>query len=486
VSLGQRSVTSATWNAIASVITTVVLFGRSVLLARMLPVEVFGIYAGAGAIVGLSVVVAHFGLGGAYIHRAPETEDEELAAAVYFTLTLVLTLAWAGLLAAGAWVFSSGQTRIALLMLTLTAGGMQLTGTPRVILTRRILHRRLAFLKMLSAGFTTLVAVVLAWRSVTLWALLATDIVSLALSILLLYVWRPVWRPRLVWSPRIMRYFLSFGSRNLLAAVLLRAQDQLDDLWTRYYLGATQLGFYSRAFTFATYPRHILAQPVNAVAAGTYAELKGQRRRLSEAFFRINALLVRSGFLLGGLLALLAPEFIRLLLGSKWLPMLGAFRLMLVYTLFDPIKSTVANLCIAVGNPTLVVRARFAQLLVLIVGLVTLGSRWGTVGVALAVDAMLVVGITILLWQVRAFVDFSLARLFAAPGLALVLGMLAAVSATHLPGVAGSDWRSGSVKLASFLIVYLVAWMSLEFRQFSQALSYATERVWRRDVPENE
>ena len=51
------------------------------------------------------------------------------------------------------------------------------------------------------------------------------------------------------------------------------------------------------------------------------------------------------------------------------MPMLDAFRLMLVFTLFDPIKITVANLFIAVGEPEKVVRTRFIQAAVLIAGL---------------------------------------------------------------------------------------------------------------------
>ena len=44
--------------------------------------------------------------------------------------------------------------------------------------------------------------------------------------------------------------------------------------------------------------------------------------------------LIQFAYLLGAvLLALVAPEFIRLALGAKWLPMLTAFRLMLVFTL---------------------------------------------------------------------------------------------------------------------------------------------------------
>jgi O-antigen/teichoic acid export membrane protein len=255
---------------------------------------------------------------------------------------------------------------------------------------------------------------------------------------------------------------LRFGSRSFTANVLQRALDKVDDLWTRLFLGTNAMGYYSRAYTFATYPRAILAMPVNAVASGTYAELKGQRRRLSQAFFRVNALLVRTGFFLAGIMALIAPEFIRLVLGPKWLPMLDPFRLMLAYTLLDPIKITVASVITVSGAPEKVVRARTIQLLILIAGLVTLGPRFGIVGVAVAVDAMLVVGILLLLREARRFVDFSSLRLFAVPALALSVGLLATQLALGATGVLQSDWIRAVVKIVVFSVLYGGILLSVE------------------------
>lgn len=470
MSLARRSVTSATWNSVASVTKVVVLFARYAILSRWLPVETFGVYAGANAIIGLTVIVATFGMGGAFLHRAPETEDEDRAAAVHLMLKLIFTLAWAGLMVAGTLLFATGDTRTTLLLLTATTAGIQLAQTPQLILIRRVVHRRLALLQLLNALLTTVVAVGLAWQGVKLWALLATDVVTMVLTVVMLYAWRPVWRPRLVWAPDVMRYFLRFGGQNFLGVALLRALDKVDDLWTRFYLGTTAMGYYSRAYKFATYPRSILAVPINTVAGGTYAELKGDRRRLSQAFFRVNAFLVRSGFFLAGLLALVAPEFIRLVLTDKWLPMLDAFRLMLIFTLLDPIKITVANLFIAVGHPKQVVRVRLVQLAVLVIGLFALGPVMGITGVALAVNGMLVVGIAILLWQARAYVDYSILKLFAVPSLALFSAMALALLALNLPGIPRSDWYTAGIKIGVFIVVYAGILAVLERENISMLL----------------
>lgn len=479
MNLAQRTITSVSWNVVANLAKIGVLFVRSILLARLLPVETFGVYALATSLVTFTLILPEFGLGGAFLHRSAETADEDAAAANHLALNSLLTLLWTLVMVAIVVVVTSGALRLALLVLTFCYAGLQLARTPQLILIRRVQHRRLALIDLSNALLTTAVALLLAWRGETLVALLATDVATLLVTAVGLYLWRPVWRPRLAWSPEVIRYYRRFGWRGLAANVLNEALDNIDDIWTGAYLGTTWLGFYSRAFTFATYPRRVLAFPVSTVAGGTYAELKERRLQLSQVFFRINALLVRSGFLFGGLLALIAPEFIHLLLGDKWLPMLTTFQLMLVFTLLDPLKATISSLFIAVGRPEQVIYSRLVQLVVMVAGLFLFGYFWGIVGVALAVDIMLLVGMGWLLRQARAFVDYSLRRLFLAPAVALALALLAASGLAYLvrwrPEMVDPAFITGIIKLVTFLGVYVGMLLLLErrallaiFLQFSQ------------------
>ncbi len=102
---------------------------------------------------------------------------------------------------------------------------------------------------------------------------------------------------------------------------------------------------------------------------------------------------------------------------------------MLVFTLFDPMKQTIASLFVAVGRPMTVVTVRLFQLAVMIAGLYLMGKRMGIAGVALAVDLMLVLGIMVVLWLARRYVDFSLKEMLMAPllgvgaGIGLTLGV---------------------------------------------------------------
>jgi len=254
-------------------------------------------------------------------------------------------------------------------------------------------------------------------------------------------------------------------------SALSEALDNVDDIWTGAALGPQALGLYSRAYTFATYPRRILAFPVNVVAGGTYAELKEERLALSQAFFRTNALLVRSGFLLGGGLVLVAPEFIRLALGARWLPMLPTFRLLAVFTLLDPIRVTVGQVFVAVGRVGPVVRVRLVQLAAMLLGLFWLGRLWGIVSVAVVVDGVLLLGLIPLLIMARAIVDFSTWRLFGPPLLALPAGAAAGLGAAWAvcrTGLCPNDWLTGAAKGVAFVAAFVAVLYALEGRQLTQ------------------
>jgi len=469
-SLSQRGLVSVTWNLLSNSSRIVISVIRSVLLARWLPVRIFGVYALASSIIGLTVTLPNFGMGGAFLHRTLETKDEEETAAAHFTLQTIFAAVWAMLLSGISYLFATGPLRVALLFLTATTFCRQLTQTPRLILIRRIKHRRLAILQIVNTAFITLVSLGLALRGIELWALLATDLVQVALTIIAFYMYRPVWRPRLAWSPKIIRYFLRFGSRNVWSILLAKALDRVDDLWTGYFLGKAELGFYSRAYRFATYPRQALAVPVNSIAGGVYAELKGDRLHLSQAFFRINAVLVRTGFFFAGLLMLIGPEFIEIVLGPKWLPMLNTFRLMLVFTLFDPIRATIDRVFIAVGEPGKLVKTKLIQMAVMIAGLFILGSYFNIDGVAIAVNMMLVVGIVILLWQAKAYVDFSAYKMFFFPGTAFAAAV-GTVFAVLKIGNASGVWQITVTKIFIFSATYFGILSIFEYRQIKDVIT---------------
>lgn len=468
--LARRSLRSVTWISLANLVSLPVNFVQAILLARLLAVEYFGIFAAMNSVVALSGIVFEFGLGNAFLHRSRETEDAESAAAVLFTLRLIFDTAWLVSFSLVAWVAFDGLSRLAALVLLASAFGSRLAATPRLLLVRRVEHRRLAILDLCANLGTTLVSLLVAFLSHSIWALLVSSLVAALIYLIGFYLIRPPWKPRLVNPFPALRYFLGFGGRNLANSLLDSAIENIDNLYAGYFLGSTFLGYYSRAFKFAIYPRTLLGTPLGPVALGAYTELKSDRPRLGRAFFLTNAFLVRGGFLLAGWLALIAPQFIRLLIGEKWLPMLDAFRLMLLFSLLDPIKNTIASVLVALGAPEKITRVRLVQLGVLLAGLFTLGSRLQIAGVALSLDLMILAGTALSLALVRRYIEVPYAKLFGAPALALGIAVGLALAALRLLAGGWPDLWSAALATLVFGTTYLAGLWALEGGQLRQWL----------------
>jgi O-antigen/teichoic acid export membrane protein len=477
MSLAQRSIRSATWNSFTNLIALPVNFIQSILLARLLPVEYFGIFAAMSSLISFSGTFFEFGFNNAYLHRSPEVMDEDQATSSLFTLRLVFDSVWLITLLLFAIFALDGVNRITLVVLASSGFLTRLTIAPRMLLVRRVQHRRNALLDLVVAFSTTLISVLVAFYTRSIWALLVSSIVAMVIGIIGFYFWKPIWKPGLRFEKPIIRYFMKFGSRNMVNNAFDSALDNVDNLWTSFYLGNLLLGYYSRAFKFAIYPRMVLSAPVNAVAVGTYSELKFDRHGLSRAFFQVNAFLIRAGFLLAGWLAMIAPHFIRLLIGERWLPMLDAFRLMLVFAMLDPIKVTISSVLMAVGAPQKITIVRVTQILVLAIGFFTLGFRYEIAGVALSMDLMVIIGTTLSLYFVHSYVDFSLTRLFSAPLVALLTGIGLNALLTSLWAFGDSDWLAFAVKTLLFGAVYFGMLIALEgrdlYKSFSEILDLA-------------
>lgn len=478
--LKKRSVDSLKWTVVSSVLRNFLGFAQNVILVRLLPVESFGIYAGAASVVIIASSIATFGLGSAYIHRSEETEDIENASAIHFTLQLMLNVIWTILMLAGGFLFidrNEAGLLTTYIVLTLTFTVYHLSLTPNLYLQRQVKFKRFAILGILTVIITFITTIPLALLKLPVWALLAPNIINSIMHIVVFYFWKPIWHPRLLWSVSGFKYFLGFGSNQVLARLLLNALDKGDELWAKIYLGSKQLGFYSRAYSFASFPSDFLSNPIKQVAGNTYAELKGDRKGLSEAFFETNSLIARGGFLIVGILALVAPEFIRIVMGENWIPMLTTFRLMLPFTMFDPMKQTMASLFTAVGKPGRIVEIRAIQLGVLLVSIFTLGLPFGIEGIAIAVDIMMIVGIVLTLIKVRPYVDVSIKDLFLYPFIALFLGILVSLLMGWIPGIAGNDWASGLIKAITFMIVFLLVLWRFEKKQLVHLMQIAKKYI---------
>jgi O-antigen/teichoic acid export membrane protein len=474
-SLPARVITSSFWAVGANVAVAGVVVARSIVLARLLRVETFGVYALAASIVAVTSALPRFGLGSALLHRSDETSDEQHAARIHFTLIAGFSSLWAVTQLTIASRFTSGMLWTSIAVLTLSRVALHLSSTPQILLERRVTHRPIAAVRFVSASASAAIAMILAVEGYEIAALLAVDVTLSVAALTYFYLWRPSFG----WHGPTVRYFLRFGSRSLAGNLLQESIVRADKLWIGVLMNRLALGLYSRAYAYSAASAGVLTRPLGRVSLGAYAELKDKRQELSRVVARTLGLVFRWTCMVTGVAMVAAPELVLLLIGSKWLPMVEPFRVLLVASVVHPINQSLSHLLVASGQPNRVMWIRLAQLAVLITALGLLGPRFGLVGIGVGVVANVACGLVLLLHSSRAHVDFSRKRVFVTPlvswGASIALALLVDYALVEMAALASGLVKS-SVFLGSFLVLLSLFEGPVLHRIIAESRAYLTPR----------
>ena len=126
----------------------------------------------------------------------------------------------------------------------------------------------------------------------------------------------------------------------------------------------------------------------------------------------------------------------------------------------------------AVRKPQDLIRSRSLQLLALAGGLLLFGPTMGIVGVAVAVNLALVVGLSVMIRSARPYVDFSLIRLLGVPSLGLLTGIGLTWILASLSWFTLETWQTGLVKAVVFSTSYCGLVGALEYRKLLEMAGY--------------
>src|SRR5208282_4672944 len=147
--------------------------------------------------------------------------------------------------------------------------------------------------------------------------------------------------------------------------------------------GAAPLGAYTIAWTLAHSPLEKLTTLVNRVTPSVYAKIQTDSEALRRYLRNITGGMALIIFPATIGMALVAPEFVPLVLGSKWSGVVAPLELLALHALIRSNVILLSPLLIVIGEERLVMWNSVMATIVLPVSFYAC-SRWGTVGIAAA------------------------------------------------------------------------------------------------------
>lgn len=469
-SLAAQAVHGSFYSLVASTITAALGLVRLILLQRLLSPEHFGLIAMALVYILWLNRLRGLGLNDALLHR--QNIDAGFMK-TYFTANLGLNALSCGLAIVLAPLIQRFHPHLAGLAIIIPFVAMAyfiagLSQVQETLLNKNLAYKKYAAVDVGAAIVMTLIAPMLAIYGWGIWALVAELFSGMVTRFLLTWSVFRQWRPRLGWDKSVARWLWGYGKPTWLAANLTYFLGHFDDYWVGASLGSAPLGYYSRAYEYALYPRRLLANPLVTVFVPIFARLQADRAQLSRAFYRSAHVIIRTGFLAAGLFALVMPEFIMFVIGEKWLPMLWTFRLMLIYTVLDPILMLIGNLMLATGQPQHLQQIRLVQAIFFLPAVIIGALLWDINGVAVAANLMLLVGAWRSYRPLRQTVDFSLSRLVIRPAIALALAWGIALTLEQI--VIAVWWQLLGLKLGVFLLLFGGFLLRFEWNEYHRGI----------------
>lgn len=380
--LAERTARGVAWVAGARLAIQVVQFGASLVLARLLLPSQYGLAAIAWTITSFAFLFNDMGIS-SWLVQTPKITARDAATAFYINagagvFLTVLLIALADPLAA---LF--GHPQLAGLLRIASVGfTVSLTAVPNALLERRLQFGKIAFVDIgaQTTGFTlSVVCAVLGAgaASLVIGPLAATGIASLASFIFAR--WVPTARP----SRASARKLITFGGHLTVYGIIGFWALNIDNLLIGRFVGASELGFYNRAYMLMLLPINQVGGALGRVLLPVLSAVRDDHARLRRAVLRVcrsNAVIL-CPLLIG--LACVAHNFILVLFGHRWL---GAVPLLAILSLSGPpqVVAGISGLvCQAAGKPRLLTTWGNLSSLSMIIAIVA-GLPWGAEGVCIA------------------------------------------------------------------------------------------------------
>lgn len=358
------------WKFLEQGASQIVQLAVSIILARLLGPDEYGIVAIVLTFINILAVVVQNGFATALIQRM-DVDEDDFNSVLYFNLVLsgilYLTIYILAPFIAGFYKYEiiSSVTRILSLMLFPSAV---------ISLQQAYVARKMEFSKLFVASFIAALisggsSIYLAYKGMGIWALVCQQMVYLLLlSILLMYSLS--WRIKFKFSLDRVKSFMDFGVKYLAAAVLDNVFNNLHSLVMAKVYSKASLANFNRGEQFPKLIVSNLSATVQAVLFPVMSAKQNDKKELRDLLERAISVSCYIVFpMMFGMMAV-ADTVILLFLGPAWEEAIGYVILMSMAYALWPIHMANLQAINALGRSDIFLKLELVKKLVSVIVLI--------------------------------------------------------------------------------------------------------------------
>jgi PST family polysaccharide transporter len=395
--LTQQTISGLLWQFLGTGVELLIRIAVLIVLTRLLTPAEFGVVAAATVLVSLTKILAQLGIAQSIV-QLPDLTDDEIRTGFAFSIWMGAALTAAMFFGAAPLAALFGIDGLQPVIAAFSASFLLAAPSivPFALLQRRRRYRAIAGVDAASFALGLgVIGVSLAVFRYGAWALVVGQLAQVGIRTVLLLVLQRHPKSLLVRVSRLGRMLTSgFGFTLGLFGNFVALN--MDNIIVGRLMGAGALGLYSRAYNFLMVPTMLFGTVVDKVLFPAMAHIQDDNARLSRAFRRAMAIVTMITLPVSVVLVVLAPEFVTVVLGSRWTGMIVPFQVLAATMLFRTSYKMSDSLARAKGavyprawRQWVYAAAVFAGALI--------GTRWGLAGVAVGVGAAIVLNFLLML-----------------------------------------------------------------------------------------
>lgn len=355
-SLKKKTITGLFWAFAERVGAQLVNFVVSIVLARILMPEEYGIIGIVLVFVNLCNVFVDSGFGKALIQKK-DADDLDFSSAFYFGLTLSVVL-YGILFCAAPWI--AALYDMELLSPVIRVMGLRLivaayNSVQKANVAREMQFKRFFFSTLGGTLISAVIGIVLAWRGFGVWALVAQELTNVMFDTAILSL-TIRWHPRLMFSLQRAKALFRYGWKVLVAGLVDTLYADFRSLYIGKLYSADDLAFYTRGKQFP----YLLVDNVNAsISSVLFPAMSSCKDDVEEIKGMTRRSMTISAYILSPLmcgLAAVAEPLVLLLLTEKWLPCVPFLQILCINCALTPLQSANLQAIYALGRSDIALR----------------------------------------------------------------------------------------------------------------------------------
>lgn len=399
--LKDKVTSGMAWSTAEKIGSMLLQMAVSIVVARLLMPEDFGVMAILTVFTALALIVVDSGFSQMLIRKAAPTDDDYksvflLNVAVSWILYALLTLASPFAARFFRMEIISEIAPVLFLMLPINA----LCVIQNTILAREFRFARLSKINITAALSGDALAIAMALSGAGIWSLVGQRLGTIVVRGVML--WRgSSWSARKgSFSAAAIRAMAPFSLRIMATDMISTAYANVSQLFIGKMHSADVLGYFNQAQKLKELPVSSAVQSIQSVTYPALSNIRDNGEKFAEGYRRIVMIAAFVMFpVMTGMIAI-SDQMFAVLLGEKWMPTVPYFKVLSLCGIFYPIGAVAYNVLKVKSDGSIIVSLEIAKKAIMTVILAitipwsVMAIAWGLV-IMTAVDAALNVAFSV-------------------------------------------------------------------------------------------